>query len=69
LLYDDDHAESSVSCRVEHHRAGRDAGRCRSEVDVEELLLPVQENEVVEAVEADHHDALQEVAVELWDTA
>jgi hypothetical protein len=32
------------------------------------LLLPVQEKEAVKAVEAEHHNALKEVAVELWDT-
>jgi hypothetical protein len=33
------------------------------------LLPPVQEKEAVNAVEAEHHDALEEVVVELWDTA
>jgi hypothetical protein len=44
---------------VERHRAGRDAGRCRAEVDVEEAA---------NAVEAERHDALEEVTAELWDT-
>jgi hypothetical protein len=48
---------------------GRDAGRCRSEVDVKEPLLTVQEKEAVKAVEAEHHNALEEVAVEVWDIA
>jgi hypothetical protein len=44
---------------VERHRAGRDAGRRRAEVDVEEAA---------NAVEAERHDALEEVTAELWDT-
>jgi hypothetical protein len=44
---------------VERHRAGRDAGRRHAEVDVEEAA---------NAVEAERHDALEEVTAELWDT-
>jgi hypothetical protein len=44
---------------VERHRAGKDAGRCRAEVDVEEAT---------NAVEAERHDALEEVTAELWGT-
>jgi hypothetical protein len=44
---------------VERYRAGRDAGRRRAEVDVEEAA---------NAVEAERHDALEKVTAELWDT-
>jgi hypothetical protein len=47
-------------CRVERHRAGRDAGRRRAEDDVEEPLPLVQEK-AINAPEAVHHDALEEV--------
>jgi hypothetical protein len=44
---------------VERHHAGRDAGRRRAEVDVEEAA---------NAVEAERRDALKEVTAELRDT-